>query len=362
MDRRLVDHLVNTSLVTRATMQRHILRASKNKTSVGAELVGAGDLTEAQLAEAMATCYGHNVIDEKAFSAEARALKLISAATAERNGIIPMSLSASGDQVTVALHDLEATHDVLETLRMATGNTPTVKIGSKSFIQKAIRHYYMGEPWPDRPTAQAAAPARAPEPPVELFSEPAPPKRDRKPTTPPPTPPVAKQAPKKTSGAAQALEDFDAFLDKADIHPGAQNSRDADDPWASAQSGFPGFGDSPNASGFGGLGGKSGLGNSGLGSNSGAGGSSLLGNHGAQNGHKFAPFPMEGDAGFDLFEPSEVQLTLQETVDRQEAQIQRLLQDLQNQRDVLAVLVDMLVEARILNRKELTRLVKARRQ
>lgn len=349
MDRRLVDQLVNSSLVTRATMQRHILRASKNKTSVGAELVAAGDITEAQLAEAIAACYGHGTVDERTFAAEPRALKLVSAATADRNGIIPMSLNPSGDQVTVAVHDLEATHDVLDTLRMATGNTPIVKLATKTFVAKAIRHFYFGEAWPDRPTHNMS---RVPD---AVEEAPAQPRRERKPTTPPPTP--AKPV-KKKPDAAQALDDFDAFLDSADIRP----SREAD-AWE-GQSGFgSSFGESKGTgSNFGSLSGAPGLGNSKLGQSA-FGGMSGLGTNAASQDPNFAPFPMDAqEGGFDLFEPSEVHLTLQEMVDRQEAQIERLHQEIQNQRDVLSVLVDMLVEARILNRKELTRLVKARRQ
>jgi len=361
MDRRLVDHLVNTSLVTRATMQRHILRANRNKTTVGEELVAAEDLSASQLAEAMAACYGHDELDVTTFTAEPRALKLLSATTAEKHGIIPVALSGSGDHVTVALYDVESTLDVLETLRMATGNSPTIQIGTKAFIQEAIRHFYFGEAWPNRPVIAAEEPEidsveseefLLADPEIELPPEP---RRDRKPSmppppSPPPKPPVAKNPKKDFSrpktDVAQALEDFDAFLEQADIRPpqAAVKIDDPQDGWGEMGSGFgSGFEVDPSA----------GAPSQGL--QSGFGGGSVFGDFEAND-------PSEPRDGFDLFEPSETQLTLQEMVEQQEKQIQRLQQEVQNQRDVLAVLVDMLVEARILNRKEVTRLVKARRQ
>ncbi len=369
MDRRLVDHLVNTSLVTRATMQRHILRATRNKTTVGEELVGAGDLSELQLAEAMAACYGYDQLDLNSFTAEPRALKLLSANTSEKHGILPIALSTSGDHVTVVLSDVESTLDVLETLRMATGNSPTIQIAGKSFIQEAIRHFYFGEAWPNRPRVTPL-----PEPDAEseefLLDQPseveeAPePRRDRKPSMPPLSPPPVSQpvaktplakttltkAPKKDvtkpkNDVAQALEDFDAFLDQADIRPSQMTapSESPHDAWGELGSGFGNdFEMDPTAVPSQGL-------------QSGFGGGSVFGD--------FEPNdPSEPKDGFDLFEPSEVQITLQELVEQQEKQIQRLHHEVQSQRDVLAVLVDMLVEARVLNRKEVTRLVKARRQ
>lgn len=344
-------------------MQRHILRATRNKTTVGEELVGASDLTAAQLAEAMAACYGYDELDATTFTAEPRALKLLSATTAEKHGIIPTALSGSGDHVTVVLFDVESTLDVLETLRMATGNSPTIQIGTKSFIQEAIRHFYFGEAWPNRPAIAAQQPVEvdsvdseefllADPPEVEQAPEP---RRDRKPSMPPspapPPRPAAAKNPKKDfsrpkTDVAQALEDFDAFLEQADIRPpqAAATNDEAQDGWGEIGSGFgSGFEVDPSA----------GAPSQGL--QSGFGGGSVFGDFEAND-------PSEARDGFDLFEPSEAQLTLQELVQQQEAQVQRLQQEVQNQRDVLAVLVDMLVDARILNRKEVTRLVKARRQ
>lgn len=367
MDRRLVDHLVNSSIVTRATMQRHILRATRNKSTVGEELVSAGDLSESQLAEAMASCYGYGQLDVKSFTAEPRALKLLSANTSEKHGILPIALSASGDHVTVVLSDVESTLDVLETLRMATGNSPTIQIAAKSFIQEAIRHFYFGEAWPNRPAVdvQAVDPDSAEfllDQPSEI-EEPPEPRRDRKPSMPPsvPAPPRTKPTPAKLATAktpktdaspprnevARALEDFDAFLDQADIRPSQTGmpNESSQDVWGEMGSGFGNdfeYENDPVVTGS----------NKGL--QSGFGGGSVFGD--------FEPNDSEAPDGFDLFEPSEIQMTLHELVEQQEKQVLRLHQDLQSQRDVLAVLVDMLVDARILNRKELTKLVKARRQ
>ena len=170
-------------------------------------------------------------------------------------------------------------------------------------------------------------------------------------------PTLAKQATAKTpkndasppkNEVARALEDFDAFLDQADIRPSQTGmpNESSKDVWGEMGSGFGNdyeYENDPVVTGS----------NKGL--RSGFGGGSVFGD--------FEPKePSEARDGFDLFEPSEVQMTLHELVEQQEKQVLRLHQDLQGQRDVLAVLVDMLVDARILNRKELTKLVKARRQ
>lgn len=360
MDRRLVDHLVNTSLVSRATMQRHILRASRNKTSVGEELVAAGDLDENQLARSIASCYGYELLDVSHFEASQRALKMLSANTADKNGILPIALGANSDEITVVLYDVESSYEVLETLKLATGKAPIVRVGPRSFVHSAIRHFYFGEPWADRPSPQV----QEVDPISEEFilTDPPPepePRRERRPSIPPPTPlaRVATQqiavrkptappvVPKPNNDVAQALKDFDAFLDQADIRPSNPHSSDQgakiDDDWGDIPSGFgSGFEmETPGQA-------------NGLGSGFGKG--SVFG--------EFDAAPSHAADGFDLFEPSEAQPTLQETVDLQTRQINRLNQELQSQREVLAALVDMLVEARVLNRKELTKLVRSRRQ
>ncbi|MEZ4460004.1 MAG: hypothetical protein R3E66_09790 [bacterium] len=305
MDRRLVDHLVNSSLVSRATLQRHILRASRNKTSVGEELVDAGDLSEDQLASAVAHCYGYETLDLSTFTADPRALKMLSANTADKKGILPIALNTSSDQLTVVLHDVESTHDVLDTLKMATGTPPVVKVGPRGFVNKAIRHFYFGEAWPERPmpSAMSAVEEISDEFVLEdpVVEEP---KRDRRPTIPPPTPaPLASAPPRrvtpdppKKADVAQALEDFDAFLDQADIRPPSSTPSPAENVWGDLGSGFGNSFDiepPPN--------------------------NSSLGSPG--KGSVFGDFeePSEAPAadGFDLFEPSEAQMTLQELVEEQ---------------------------------------------
>ena len=74
MDRRLVDHLVNSSLVSRAAMQRMILRATKDKTSVVEQLLADDKVDESDIARELASYFGLDTVDPSMFSVNDTAL------------------------------------------------------------------------------------------------------------------------------------------------------------------------------------------------------------------------------------------------------------------------------------------------
>lgn len=336
MDRRLIDSIVSSGTVSRADMQRYILRATKNKVSVLREIFEDHPESES-IAKVVASHLGAEFLPPDALVAQKNALALVAAKSAENAALLPLSFQ--DDTLVVAVADIESASDLLNTVKLATGNAPEIKISAYQSLKDAIAYHYFGKPW-----KFAQSPAKpAPEPPdpepdsediIDLNDLVAPPKIEpdeavmrakpkRRPSLSSPQSFAGSEKLEKpkspTVEVNQALEDFDAFLDTNSTGQFA-----TDDSWEEE------FYKSQGQSGF---------------------------------GSQFGESEDELNAiqGFDLFEPSEIELTIQELVDRHEAQIQKLQQELKNQRDVVAVLVEMLHESRVLNRKELSKRVKARR-
>lgn len=142
MDRRLIDSLVQANLLSRQDMQRIILRASSKKTSVVNELLDGGVVNEDTLARAIAHFYGLELVNPKGFRADPSALGLVPERMARASSVLPYALNASRDRVFVVLSDPELAQDVLERLREATGNDPDVRIGTRRWVAHALDHFY----------------------------------------------------------------------------------------------------------------------------------------------------------------------------------------------------------------------------
>lgn len=333
MDRRLVDQLVNSEAATRAAMQRYILRATKNKSTILSELF-QDDVAERKVLEALTSCYGFQTLDVSKINPEARALTMVAGMTAEKSQLLPVAINL--DTLSVVVSDPERAQELLATLKLATGNAPTVFVAEHSALRKAIRHFYFKEAWPEKGKAEDPLSEEIllehispPESLTPKKSRPTPARPISSPLQGPQTEVKSKVQP-KVEPINQALDDFDAFLETSN----AGGAFSSDDEWESEFY--------KNQSSFG----NSGLGNSGLGT----------------FGFGSQLEEPKDDQGFDLFEASEIQLTVQELVDRHEAQIASLRQELKAQRDVVSALVEMLQEARLLNRKELSKRVQARRE
>lgn len=376
MDRRLVDHFVNADLVSRASMQRFILRATRNKTGVLQEILESETLDEQAVANGLSSCYGHELLGDEAFDVDPGAIAMISGKMAKENGVLPVAVTDSGNKVTVAVYDTEGAADVLDTLRTATGNQPRILVATRTLLQDAIDHYYFDEEWAlknDHTGSSAGADSseevadgdsveilldeiaeveNEASPPLQAspkhkISPPSP--RARSVAGKPPAPPARKKPRKRQDSVEKALEDFDSFLDESNYASGAPGIGSGDDvandsQWGSddhmkAQSGFSGsgafgieepdreFDDEAFASAF---------------------------HDGPDNG--------QIESGFDLFEPSEADSSIESIAVRNEERIQKLRQELKGQREVVSALVDLLVEARVLSRKELMQIVRKKRR
>ena len=365
MDRRLVDHLVNSSIVSRAAAQRMILRASKDKTTIVDQLFGDDKIDEDAVAKELASYYGLDVVVPARFSVNDTALKFISKSMADKHGVLPFAVSAAADHVTVAVYNPESAQSVVESLKTATGKEPTVQVAPRSWLHQAIRHFYFGDPWADAPahrattrevTADAAdlsVPLGQEEsseivldevvvPPVpkpratrktsDAGSTPVPvqpsPEPQPKPKAAPPEPPRKRRQSRSgieaDSEVDHALDEFDAFLDNATgwgNHSGA--------------SGIPGWDEeAPDVDPF-----------------------SM---QAAAAGWEEPAAPASnGGSGFSLFDDAEEPINnWQSLVQEHEETIEKLKRELQNQRDIISALVDALADAGVVSKRDIKHRVK----
>lgn len=341
-------------------MQRMILRATKDKTGVVEQLLDDGKIDEDAVARELAAYFGLDTVDPAQFSVNETALKFISKSMANKHGVLPFAVSDSADHVTVAVFNPEAAQSVVDSLKTATGKAPTVQIAPRSWLEQAIRHFYFGESWAAAPahrevTREVASVAaelglgndssseivldEVIVPPAPKAKMPAPkPKGRRSPDESRPPEPRRRKttsaaedpAPPKKRGSRPgadseaeveaALDEFDAFLDSA-----------------------TGWGTNPNRSG-------------------------IPGWDEPDESKNENPFAREDDGwseppaagGFSLFdERSEGEAPgLRDLVDEHEETIDRLQRDLQQQRDIISALVDALVEAGVVSKRDIKHRVK----
>ncbi len=352
MDRRLVDHLVNSNLVSRGAMQRMILRASKNKTGVVEQLFADSKIEDSELARELAAYYDLDLVKPDSFTVNETALKFISKSMADKHGVLPFAINDSADKVAVAVYNPESAQSVVESLKTATGNEPTVHVAPRSWLTDAIRHFYFGESWAAAPAHKAATRevadvsdefgAMASSGTTEESSEiildevivPPKPKRKRNGSSaeaqlerqPEPRPDPKREpqrrrssAPGEASGEVEAaLDEFDAFLDSS-TGWGA----------SSGSSKIPGWEDEEEA--------------------------------------VDDPFSLKSTSagnweqgGFSLFdEQSEGgEAALRELVEEHEEVIERLRRELQQQRDIITALVEALADSGVVSKREIKHRVK----
>lgn len=328
MDRRLIDHFVNANLISRQDMQRIILRASKDKTSLIQELLNAQLLHEDVVAQHIASYYGKETLSAQGFRVDPIALNLITGDLARGGGLLPYSFSAAQDQLYVALYDPEGAQEVLDILERTTGVPPELRFAPKTWVEEAIEHYYFRplKVTNAAPSSTFSGASRRGANAVLRSTFIGERSRGRK------------AAPSKK---AQTVDDLDDFL----AEPSRPNTR-------SSQMN-PSLRGSQNPSNFGDM--------SGLGASFWEDGANSISKWGDNT--PAAPAPKK-DAAFSLFEenPASEDLTLKSVIERQQERISKLNEELQRQRNVIQSLADLLVEARVISARELKRRVRDKRR
>lgn len=366
MDRRLVDHLVNSSLVSRGAMQRMILRASKNKTGIVEQLFADSTIEEGDLARELAHYYDLDVVQPGSFTVNETALKFISKSMADKHGVLPFAVSESADHVEVAVYNPEAAQSVVDSLKTATGNEPTVFVAPRSWLNDAIRHFYFGEAWASAPAHKAATrdvsdisddvavpTAGTTEESSEIILDevivpPKPKGRARKDSSPDATPQPEEPAPKKRRKRAKPEK-----RSRSNSRPDRKrrSSSAAGEPSGEVEAAldeFDAFLD--NATGWG----------------ASSGSSKIPGWDEDEEPSDENPFSLKstsaGDwekGGFNLFdEQSEAGDALRELVEQHEELIERLRRELQQQRDIITALVEALAESGVVSKREIKHRVK----
>jgi hypothetical protein len=415
MDRKLAEHLVDQLIVSRQEMQQCILKASMDKSSVIERIAGLATVDEGQLAQTLAQFLGHEYVAGSSIHAQPYALKLVSREQAERHHVLPYDIDTDGKVVTVVISDPYSARQVIEAIKSATGKSVTIKIAAHSKLQREIFRHYGGKqndatfsaaikaglntastplpagprpldkhltrevevpeeesPLPDKAggaddfdfdefdlglappaaasfgepmmfdsmpvqnaTSERVAAKVDPKSPVPAAAKVAVGKREApasaveaaSPSSSSPrkeAPLAAANAPENGSGISGALDEFDAFLDEKH----AESSGFGLSNWGKG-AGRSGFASPPGFS----------LEDS---------DSSALSRH-----------QKPSSDGFDLFDDpapaktEEPEMTLREIVEQNRRTILRLEREIEHQRNVLQTLSDLLVEARVLSRRQL---------
>lgn len=344
MDRRFVDHVLSAEIVTRAEMQRLILQARKEKTGLVQQLLGEKTVSDEMVADAVATYFEHPKVEAEAFAVDPTAVKLISGQMARDNSVLPFLLEDGGDTVAVAVSDPEGADSVIDMLRSATGNEPKVLIAQHSWLARLIDHHYFGADLPneggarsdsfsvpltmeapsvDDPNATRLAPQKNGDSGLIVIDEPSAPASPHRPKSNPRGSALGRIKPKKRRASelkkpkddreelAQALEDFDTFLDQSGnflAGPASQRVEEDVDPFSLDE----------DDSGFG---------------------------------------------GFDLFGEEhglDESTSVEDKMARQEETIRQLVRELKQQRDIIQAMASLLEEKGVLSKRDLKRRARGR--
>lgn len=400
MDRRLIDHFVNANLLSRQDMQRVILRASKDKTGVVTQVLDAGLVEDELLAEHIAQFYQYELLDSRDFFVDPGALRLLTENIARKGGALAYGFEAATGRVLVATYDPGRAREVIQLLESATGLDPLVLIAPRGWLERAIPYYY--KTGGDRAVSEDRTIPDMKPLPAQVFNSKKRPKSNGRASSSsfrggdrPLTSggrsraglssagrssmgrskPGRSRASSSTSGARMtsnidsALDEFEDFLNDEEVvmsprssFAGRPRSSQKKRPSAARRSRS---GRNPNDSDFGNI--------SSFGPEQWEDPSKSKWSWddldessppSAPPSREVAPEPQES---FSLFEPSapehsNTDMTLHEIVEMHHQKIKSLKEEAQRQREVIQALADLLVEARVINRRELKRRLKKMRR
>ena len=418
MDRRLIDHFVNANVLSRQDMQRVILRASKDKTGLVTQLLDAGLIEDELLAEEISEFYQYELLDSGEFYVDHDALALLTGPIARKAGALAYGFEPGTERVYVALFDPHRARDVLEMLESATGQPSLIRVAPRRWLERAIPYYYdqqtnggeerfvqertvpdMRAMQPGRANARTGEFGHGDQPHSDIHRLPSSGASSRSGRSRPgrSTPglsnpglsnpgrsnpglsnpgrsnpgrsnpgrsrgsisrPGRSAPPTSSSSIDTALDEFDDFLNDEEPILSPRASFAGRPPTSGSGSGShsrPGRGQDPGASDFGDLSGGPAFWESEDDNNSRWGWDDDPG-----------PEPPKSGDDFSLFDapeppPSDREKTLREIVEMHHDKIRSLKKEAQRQRQVIRALADLLVEARVISRRDLTRRLKKMR-
>lgn len=338
MDRRLINHFVTAGVASRQDMQRIILRASKDKTSLVTKLLEDGLVTDEVMAQHLAQFYELDLLSLGSFHVEPDALKLLTSKMAQRGGVLPFRFGDSREHVQVAVYDMEMAQGALELLASSTGEPPEPKIAPRRWVIEGLNHFYLNQPSPlfSRSSNESSWRGRQPNPRDALTSRPGSISGARSLSTHNGLDPRASYG-----GLPSGNGDLDDFLSSEDfggVDPGLMRD--------------PNLTNLPQASGN-------------ISNNP-----SFWGDGNSSGAAWSKPQPPSrqsrsggSNPGFSLFDnesepPPRQDVTIQDIVEHHNDKLRKLRDENKRQREVIQVLVELLVEARVISRRELTKRLK----
>lgn len=141
MKRKLVDHLVETGLVARDDIQRCVLRAKMDKSSVVDEMTQRLDVDQEALARAMAQFWGLECWEESSFDDPHGVATTLPRTEAQAHGVVPVTGDEEG-VVRLAVYDVDKARPVVETVRDEMGTAPELIVAPRDVIERRIERHY----------------------------------------------------------------------------------------------------------------------------------------------------------------------------------------------------------------------------
>ncbi len=142
MEKKLVEHLVKSELVSRKELQRCVLRAAMSESSVVDEIANRLSVDQRQLAECMAEYWGLSSWSNESIDSQPVALQLLDPETAKEFGVLPVVSELEDDTITLAVYDVEKAQPAIEKVRKKTGISPKLVLAPREMLEREIfRHY-----------------------------------------------------------------------------------------------------------------------------------------------------------------------------------------------------------------------------
>lgn len=141
MQRKLVDHLVETGLVARGDVQRCVLRAKMGKGSVVDEMVERLEVDEGELAAAMAEFWGMECDRGDSLPPAPAWQSTVTRQRAEEHGVLPVE-GGDDDGLRLAVYDVDKAQPVVEAVRDETGISPELVLAPRDVVQAEIQRHY----------------------------------------------------------------------------------------------------------------------------------------------------------------------------------------------------------------------------
>lgn len=142
MEKKLVEHLVRSEVVSKTTIQRCRLQASMKQSSLVDELALSDEVDQGALARAMADYWGLQFWADARIAAQPQALSLLAFEDAQATGVLPVGAALQEGMITLAVYDVEKAKPAIEQIRRHKGIAPTLLVAPRDRVLAEIERNY----------------------------------------------------------------------------------------------------------------------------------------------------------------------------------------------------------------------------